>query len=191
MHCFPIRTRFSCVVPQILILTHLTSYAHVAFQAPAECVIMAKCMDSHYPESGKHRTSCYPEAQAGMREVQLFLLTIWLWLKIKRSEGQTAGFGPCFHLPGFHLGTIWAASGRIGVSRSHGWAMNRLAIEPNALRAACVCRSTHYVIESFGGFSTWNSEPFLGGLNAPQPIWAYFEKQSCTVLNIIFWLLGF
>ena len=22
------------------------------------------------------------------------------WLKIKRSEGQTAGFGPCFHLPG-------------------------------------------------------------------------------------------
>ena len=25
---------------------------------------------------------------------------IWVWLKIKRSEGQTAGFGPCFHLPG-------------------------------------------------------------------------------------------
>ena len=24
---------------------------------------------------------------------------IWVWLKIKR-EGQTAGFGPCFHLPG-------------------------------------------------------------------------------------------
>ena len=23
-----------------------------------------------------------------------------VWLKIKRSEGQTAGFGPCFHLPG-------------------------------------------------------------------------------------------
>ena len=24
---------------------------------------------------------------------------IWVWLKIKQ-EGQTAGFGPCFHLPG-------------------------------------------------------------------------------------------
>ena len=26
-------------------------------------------------------------------------LNIWVWLRIKRSEGQTAGFGPCFHLP--------------------------------------------------------------------------------------------
>ena len=26
------------------------------------------------------------------------LFPIWLWLKIK-PEGQTAGFGPCFHLP--------------------------------------------------------------------------------------------
>ena len=25
--------------------------------------------------------------------------SIWVWLKIKQ-EGQTAGFGPCFHLPG-------------------------------------------------------------------------------------------
>ena len=25
---------------------------------------------------------------------------ICVWLKMKRSEGQTAGFGPCFHLPG-------------------------------------------------------------------------------------------
>ena len=24
---------------------------------------------------------------------------IWVWLKMKQ-EGQTAGFGPCFHLPG-------------------------------------------------------------------------------------------
>ena len=30
---------------------------------------------------------------------------IWVWLKIKRSEGQTAGFCLCFHLPGFHFGT--------------------------------------------------------------------------------------
>ena len=28
---------------------------------------------------------------------------IWLWLKIKEL-GQTAGFGPCFHLPGFYFG---------------------------------------------------------------------------------------
>ena len=26
-------------------------------------------------------------------------ISIWVWLKIK-EEGQTAGFGPCFHLPG-------------------------------------------------------------------------------------------
>ena len=25
---------------------------------------------------------------------------MWAWLKIKRLDGQTAGFGPCFHLPG-------------------------------------------------------------------------------------------
>ena len=30
----------------------------------------------------------------------------WAWLKIKQ-EGQTAGFGPCFHLPGFHFGTFF------------------------------------------------------------------------------------
>ena len=28
---------------------------------------------------------------------------MWPWLKIKQ-EGQTAGFGPCFDLPGFHFG---------------------------------------------------------------------------------------
>ena len=28
----------------------------------------------------------------------------WVWLKIKQ-EGQTAGFGPCFHLPG--LAPFW------------------------------------------------------------------------------------
>ena len=28
-----------------------------------------------------------------------------VWLRMQRSEGQTAGFGiPCFHLPGFHVG---------------------------------------------------------------------------------------
>ena len=28
-----------------------------------------------------------------------FLLVKWVWLRIKQ-EGQTAGFSPCFHLPG-------------------------------------------------------------------------------------------
>ena len=38
-----------------------------------------------------------------------------MWLKTKRSEGQTAGFGPCFQLPGqpilelrfFEFATAW------------------------------------------------------------------------------------
>ena len=30
-------------------------------------------------------------------------MKIWVWLKINQ-EGQTAGFGPCFHLPGFDFG---------------------------------------------------------------------------------------
>ena len=30
----------------------------------------------------------------------LLSIPMWMWLKIKRSEGQTAGLGPCFHLPG-------------------------------------------------------------------------------------------
>ena len=34
------------------------------------------------------------------------LYSVWVWLKIKQ-QGQTAGFGPCFHLPGqaIHLAT--------------------------------------------------------------------------------------
>ena len=39
----------------------------------------------------KHGVVLFPEAQ---------LLATWVWLKIKQ-EGQTAGFRPCFHLPGF------------------------------------------------------------------------------------------
>ena len=31
---------------------------------------------------------------------------ILVWLKI-RQEGQTAGFGPCFHFPGFHFSTVF------------------------------------------------------------------------------------
>ena len=35
-------------------------------------------------------------AKSGRFEIRL---PIWVWLKIK-EEGQTADFGPCFHLPG-------------------------------------------------------------------------------------------
>ena len=31
---------------------------------------------------------------------------IWVWLKMKQ-EGQTAGFGLCFYLPGFHFGYLF------------------------------------------------------------------------------------
>ena len=31
------------------------------------------------------------------------LSPLWVWLKIK--QGGYAGFGPCFHLPGFQFGT--------------------------------------------------------------------------------------
>ena len=36
----------------------------------------------------------------------------WVWLKIKQG-GQTAGFGPCFHLPGFHFGTGFLSHGQL------------------------------------------------------------------------------
>ena len=39
--------------------------------------------------------------QDGLGVLAMRFVTIWVWLKIK-DLGQTAGFGPCFHLPGFH-----------------------------------------------------------------------------------------
>ena len=36
----------------------------------------------------------------------------WLWLKIEQ-EGQTAGFGPCLHLPRFHFGTGFLSHSQI------------------------------------------------------------------------------
>ena len=46
-----------------------------------------------------------------------------MWLKIKQ-EGQTAGFGPCFHLPiGFHFGTGFLSHSHIllPIARFFGW----------------------------------------------------------------------
>ena len=59
----------------------------------------------------------------------------WVWLKMKRSEGQNAGFGPCFHLPRFHFGTVFF---------SH----SRLLIAPNPLFVFVFCLSRHYLIQS-------------------------------------------
>ena len=36
------------------------------------------------------------------RDIRALAIQTWVWLKITQ-EGQTAGFGPCFHL-GFHFG---------------------------------------------------------------------------------------
>ena len=42
---------------------------------------------------------------------------IWVWLKIKQ-EGQAAGFGSCFHLPGFHLCTGFLSHSHSGGPKS-------------------------------------------------------------------------
>ena len=41
-------------------------------------------------------------------------MAIWLWLKIKRLEGQTTGVGPCFHLPGFLFGYLFFSHMAVG-----------------------------------------------------------------------------
>ena len=46
----------------------------------------------------------------GFLHARLLAQVIWVWLKMKH-EGQTAGVGPCFHLPGFLFGTgFWSHS---------------------------------------------------------------------------------
>ena len=51
--------------------------------------------------SSRRITRMHPAGPPGHPEA----FHIWVWLKMKRSEGQTAAFGPCFHLPEFHFGT--------------------------------------------------------------------------------------
>ena len=41
---------------------------------------------------------------------------MWAWLKINQ-EGQTAGFGPCFHLPGFHFDIGFLSHGHVSCSQ--------------------------------------------------------------------------
>ena len=59
-----------------------------------------------------------PSRMGGILRTQNLKL-IWVWLKIKQ-EGQTAGVGPCFHLPGFHFGTGFLSHSHI--SALPGWA---------------------------------------------------------------------
>ena len=43
----------------------------------------------------------------------------WVWLKMKQA-GQTAGFGPCFHLPGFHFGNGFLSHSHLFPTRQEG-----------------------------------------------------------------------
>ena len=59
-----------------------------------------------FPKRSPFRFTCNPNR--GLSVILCVPKTIhcdiWVWLKINQ-EGQTAGFGSCFHLPGFHFGT--------------------------------------------------------------------------------------
>ena len=45
--------------------------------------------------------------QLGRRMVLAFVKADGYGSKLYKELGQTAGFGPCFHLPGFHFGTVF------------------------------------------------------------------------------------
>ena len=60
------------------------------------------------PWSNHHPTQTRPL----FRGLFSLVFNKWGWLKTKQ-EGQTAGFGPCFHLPGFHVGTGFLSHGQI------------------------------------------------------------------------------
>ena len=63
--------------------------------------------DGSWDESGaehEHKSGDSLNLAHTLGELNVSNAGKWVWLKIKQ-EGQTAGFGPCFHLPGFHFGT--------------------------------------------------------------------------------------
>ena len=39
----------------------------------------------------------FPGGQGPAPAFACLVVSMWVWLEIKRSEGQTAGVGPCFH----------------------------------------------------------------------------------------------
>ena len=55
------------------------------------------------PNMGSHRLQSTDSARKKPIRGKLRLVLRRVWLKI--HQGQTAGFGPCFHLPRFRLGT--------------------------------------------------------------------------------------
>ena len=57
----------------------------------------------------KKEKKCQPQIEQSQKSV-----TTWAWLKIKQ-EGQTAGFGPCFQLPGFRFDTGFLSHSHIAI----------------------------------------------------------------------------
>ena len=53
-------------------------------------------------------------SQTGWHLCSVELMGTWVWLKIEQ-EGQTAGFGPCVHLPGLHFGTGFLSHSHITI----------------------------------------------------------------------------
>ena len=62
-------------------------------------------------ESGPRGKEGAPGCNLGVTGTQKYM-----WLKVKQ-EGQTAGFGPCSHLPGFHFGTGCLSRSQMGMGK--------------------------------------------------------------------------
>ena len=86
----------------------------------------------------------------------------------------TAGFGPCFHLPGFHVGYLFLTHSSMSRSKSKVGQMSRLTRfflrnllkqrQPTQVASANAC---------LGGFETWVCL-FLGG----PPVWLEKKPES-------------
>ena len=77
-----------------LFLAHETK--KLLFDCPSGFSLPAKDATPSSLRPGTRRVSMFCPSQRRPRQK-------WVWLKIQ--QGQTAGVGPCFHLPGFHCGT--------------------------------------------------------------------------------------
>ena len=53
----------------------------------------------------------------------------WVWVKIK--PGETAGFGPCCHLAGFHFGHLFLNHNQVEVRLQCQALDSRLQVEPD------------------------------------------------------------
>ena len=102
-----------------------------------------------------------------------------MWLKIKQ-EGQTAGFGPCFHLPGFHVGTGFLSR---SVSGSSGrWMGNLLPAERPGTSASLSVMAVHRVyrqgfveVHRFRGVQPWVRAFLHSGSSGTSAWWITFR----------------